>query len=283
MKIIIPTYKRTDHQVTFNSLPPEWQAKTRFIVNKEDARKLERMYEGTGARFIVHPPEITTIQLKRAWILRQERWDKMLMLDDDLVPSSKGEDGKLVKATHEDIDTAFRAIDAKLDTYAHVGVSSRIENHMAKRKEMTGATSGFRKPDKDGWCYNVRMIYALGYRASIIRKVCVLGRIGAREDMELTLQLLTKGYQNAVYYNLAFEQWAGYENSQRKNKDKYGGADRRTEHTNAEALKLAKLFPGLVTVVKKDYKRSTKRWEVVVSWKKAIDQGLRSKRGFFKR
>jgi hypothetical protein len=48
---------------------------------------------------------------------------------------------------------------------------------------------------------------------------------------------------------------------------------RTLEMSNAEAEKLAKLFPDYVSVVQKDYKASVPRLEVIVRWQKALADG----------
>jgi hypothetical protein len=110
------------------------------------------------------------------------------------------------------------------------------------------------------------MMYCLGYRPEILRRVCELGRIEHREDMDYTLQLLRAGYPNRVNYRLAVGQ---------KAYNAKGGAslERTMEASNADAEKLAELHPGLVRVAEKNYKQSIKRKEVVCSWKKAAKEG----------
>ena len=87
------------------------------------------------------------------------------------------------------------------------------------------------------------MIYSLGYYLPIVIKECELGRIQTREDMDVTLQLLRKGYPNAVWHTTV--------NDQRKY-DAPGGAtnERTIERSNADAHQLAALHPGYVSVVR---------------------------------
>lgn len=257
LDIIIPTYKRVEKQKTFNSLPSFWKARTYFVVNSEEAPELKKLYVKEGAIVIVHPSEINSIGKKRAWILKQKRWDKILMLDDDLFfASKKTGSNSLTLATEEEIGKAFFRISRKLNSYMHVGILPRL-----------GANN---KPSK-GWIENSRAIYALGYKASEVRKICELGRVELREDMELTLQLLTKGFPNAILCDICLEQ--SYNAS--------GGCseDRTVELGNKQAILLNKLFPEFVTVTKREYKTGA-RFEVVVAWEKAYLSS--QKKGFFK-
>lgn len=259
LQLIIPTYGRVNAQSTFEHLPPEWQAHTAFIANKEEAAALKKKYKDTGAEFIVHPTYIDSIAKKRTWILSQERWDKLMMLDDDLRPYSRLPNSKLKQATPEEVTGAFEAVSKKLDTYVHAGFSPRQGNFFLPT----------------GWLENKRMIYTLGYKASVVRKVCILGRVEIREDMDLTLQLLKKGYPNAVFTDVCFDQNMLFSQSK-------GGArasGRTTEQASQEAFLLQKLHPDVVKVVKRQYKASVPRLEVIVRWEKAFASS--KKQGFF--
>jgi hypothetical protein len=119
---------------------------------------------------------------------------------------------------------------------------------------------------KAGWKTPDRMMFSLGYFLPIVVKECELGRIETREDMDLTLQLLRKGYRNAVWHTTV--------NDQRKF-DAPGGAtnERTIESSNADAYKLARLHPGYVRVDDKPYKKSVPRLEVVCQWQEALEDG----------
>jgi hypothetical protein len=223
-----------------------------------------------------------TIAQKRKWIFKyasETQREKIMMLDDDLSPCPRynhpkefagfqtdnarvwrdycvahPDAGSLYKtADPEDKETAraFERVEQALDTYHHVGIAPRL---------MSNNISG-------EFQLNKRMIYALGYRVSTVLKHAKLGRIEHREDMDLCLQLLKKGFENAVYYWCVFEQYEGY--------NAEGGAnlERSMKASNADAYKLAKLHPGLVKAVVKDYKVSVPRVEVICYWERAAKDG----------
>lgn len=256
MRIVIPTYGRAGQQVTYGYLPKEWKAKTDFYVNQKDADKLVSYgIARPGSQIFVVPEDIKTIAQKRAYILQHTGHEKILMMDDDLRPFSRrdGNGTKLFQSTEAEICEAFNTITDLLDNYRHVGISPRQGNN-----NLEGPLEA-----------NTRMVYALGYHVPTILKECVLGRIEHREDMDYTLQLLRKGYENRVLVNFCVDQ-------------KYnapGGAslERTMEASNADARKLAELHPGLVRVVEKAYKASVPRLEVVCSWKKALEEGRAGK------
>lgn len=257
MHIYIPTYRRTDRQLTLQALPLHWRKKTTLVCDMEDAKYLKPL----GATMLVAPKNIHTIAAKRAWILRTTPYQRIIMLDDDLrfskrVYAAKYGEGipKLEKAGEQAVDMAMGNVEEQLRTLAHAGISPRQMNNQGSKGALIA------------WEYNARCIYALGFNVAKVRKHCELGRIEHREDMDYTLQLLTQGFSNAIYLDTCVDQ---VYNSP-------GGAslDRNVEYSNADAERLAKLFPGLVKVAEKAYLTSVPRKEVVVSWKKAYAQGL---------
>lgn len=263
MRIIIPTYRRVDAQHTWDALPPVWKQRTTFVVDVEDAAAMvQRVSNVTvvkpnkpakwGAQIVVHPPTVTSIAQKRAWILRNCLEDRIVMMDDDLRFAVRAGVGgtKLVPATEKAMDLYLCELFNQLILYAHAGFGARQGNNQQPA----------------GWVENTRMMYVLGYRPAIVREFCELGRIETREDFDYTLQLLRFGYRNTVCHSICVDQ-------------KYnapGGAslERTTERSNADAHKLAELHPGLVRVEERDYNSSIKRLEVTVAWKKAYNSGL---------
>ena len=249
LRIVIPTYRRKDSQVTFSHIPKGWRHRTTFVVDGRDATSLKLLFGNTGAEFLVHPEEIKTIAAKRAWIISQTQWNKVLMLDDDLRPCSRRTGSGLPTALPEEVDEMFTLVENKLDEVVHCGISSRQGNNHFD----------------PGWNRNKRMMYALGYKTDVMREVCELGRIDTREDFDYTLQLLRKGFPNEVYGFFCVDQKYA----------KHGGCQaegRTVEKSNADALKLAALHPGLVRIVDKEYKTSIPRKEVVISWAKAFNK-----------
>lgn len=260
MQIYIPTYRRTGDQHTLKALPTEWQSRTTLVVDELDADKIG-FYARTGktmfqrAKLLIVPDHVTTIAKKRAFIIEQAREDKIVMFDDDLrfaaryYPGCDATSPKLEKAQPEAIAAALEQLSAKLDDYVHAGFSARQGNNRLDY----------------GWLNTRRMMYALGYRPKVVREVCDLGRIETREDFDYTLQLFSKGLDNVVYSELCVDQ---------SYNAKGGCSEQRTmEASNADAERLAELHPGLVKVVEKDYKASVPRKEVIVQWKKALEQG----------
>src|SRR5262249_44543226 len=184
----------------------------------------------------------------------QGGYDKIIMLDDDLGFATRiSENGTHLRPIQgEELIPEFQRIEDKLGpAFPHVGFRTRQ----------------FNNSENSGWTIPVRMQYTTGYCLPIVVKECELGRIETREDMDVTLQLLRKGYPNAV--------WQTTINDQRKYDAPGGCTNERTiERSNADAYRLAELHPGYVSVVGKPYKVSVPRVEVICQWQKALADGL---------
>ena len=254
--IYIPTYNRIDAQVTLERIPLSAGAadgRVVLVATRKEAKKLERKWE---VPVLVQPEDVTNIAQKRAWIIEQCRYERMIMLDDDLRFCFRPtfDEPKLITVPpdHKGACREWTNIEAALEKYAHVGMGARMGAQAKKFK----------------WQFNTRMMYVLGYQTRIIQK-CNLGSIRTREDMDYTLQLLQKGYRNLVNYKLLVDQTYA----------KAGGMteERTIERSNKDALRLAKRYPGLVRTVEKEYTHSIPRMEVVVAWRKAFESKNGSK------
>jgi hypothetical protein len=155
------------------------------------------------------------------------------------------------KPGDERLDKVLKAIERMLNDYAHGGINTRLHN------QEYGCE----------FTLNSRVQYALAYHVPTVLAKCELGRIEHREDFDYTLQLLRKGYENAVYVWAVVEQHA------------YGAAggasaERSMLASNKDAHKLSRLHGSdIVKVVEKAYTYSIPRSEVVVYWKKAVEDG----------
>lgn len=258
MKILIPTYRRPNSQATFNALPDEWKQDVVMVVDKVDAGELQAKPEFQGIDFWVRPDSVKGIAQKRVWILQNILEDKIVMMDDDLsfeVRTNGIGEGLTRAATPEDLGKYLAELSDQLNIYAHAGFSVRRHND-----KLPG-----------GWFENSRMQCVLGYRPEILRQHCELGRIETREDFDYTLQLLQKGFPNAICSEILF--------SQKINAPGGISTYRTVESSNAEALQLAALHPGVVTAVQRQYKTQQKdefgsRTEVICYWQKAYKKGV---------
>jgi hypothetical protein len=256
MQLIIPTRGRTDRQFTLQALPPQLRKLTTIVCPKTEMIRLKCLDDDIDV--IAQPDPTMTIAQKRKWII--EEWhrrghEKILMLDDDLIFSTRisANGTRLRPIQGVELIREFARIEEKLSPACpHAGFGQRQGNNNVAR----------------GWKSPGRMMYSLGYFLPIVAKECELGRIETREDFDLSLQLLRKGYPNAIWNTTVADQ---------HKYDAPGGVtnERTVESSNADALKLAELHPGYVTTVQKDYEASVPRIEVICRWKSALEDGLK--------
>jgi hypothetical protein len=261
MPIVIPTRGRTHTQLTFKSLLPELIKRTTLVCPEKEYAMLSNMR--SDWKVVIQPDPTWTISKKRKWIMEEwgrQGFTKIIMLDDDLRFATRIslDDWHLKEIVGEELAKEFHLLEDKLGPeYPHVGFGPRQGNQTLKEV---------------GWKTPGKMCYSLGYYLPVVLKECELGRIETREDMDVTLQLLLKGYPNAI--------WTTTVNDQRKY-DAPGGAtnERTVESSNADARRLAELHPGYVSTVERAYKASVPRIEVVIQWKKALEDGIKLRNG----
>lgn len=249
MHIVIPTLGRPDRQITFDNMPPKWQARTTLVVQHHE-RDVYDPYPR-----IVLPEYVKDIATTRHILIHEYPFqdDFIVMLDDDLVFSKRrvDEQTKFRGMIADDWDNMFYDIEKKLRAYAHVGVSHR-----------EGANR-----NTDDYVYCSRQMRVLGFDRRVLREHGLgYGRIPVMEDFDMTLRLLRLGYPNCLL-NLYVHNQAG--------SDQSGGCStfRTPEMQNAAAEKLAALHPNFVKVRTVPPKGGWKyeRKDVTVYWKKAFE------------
>lgn len=276
--LFVPTKGRIDAQHTLTALPFIWRKRTYIVCPKEEIKSHKKRWP--LCTVIAQGPNVRGIADARAWIFRwahKQGIQKIAMLDDDIRFAARAKPmsrfkgvgdtpgiewgilkdidpdlGKLVNLEPQDprISVMFYGLEENLNTYAHAGMHARLmsNNHSYEWRENT----------------RIQQIYA--YHVPTVMKHCVVGRKIMRDDFDYELQLLTKGFSCVVYCWVVGEQARGFHGK--------GGQDtsRTVKINNADAYRLAKLFPGLVTVVDRQYNRMPRK-EVIVHWRKAAVQG----------
>jgi hypothetical protein len=255
MKIIIPTKGRIYNQLTLENLTPELHVRSTIICppsEVEDHRRLHPYVE-----VIAQPDEGMGISVKRKWIIDTCEDDKIVMLDDDLRFATRREDdpGLFRTATESEINRAFNELEEILsEDVPHAGFAAR-----------GGSIGSLAR--QGGWQISgKRMMYVLGFYLPTVRQHAEFGRVFTHEDIDITLQLLSKGYPNAVNFTLVVDQKFG---------NKGGCTDERDiQKSNEDVLKLAAFHPNYITVSLKEYENSPSRLEVVCQWQKALTEGM---------
>lgn len=260
MKIVIPTKGRIANQLTLENLPPDLYVRTILVCPSNERFWLSQRHPHIGG-VVVQPDDEMGIAFKRKWIVETCEEDKIVMLDDDLRFAVRRDDnrGLFRKATAEDILRAFEELDNRLSPeIPHAGFSVRGSGIGASAKEGGWQTTG------------KRMIYTLGYYLPIVKKEVEFGRILSHEDMDITLQLLSKGYPNAVNFSFVVDQKFGNP----------GGCsqERKISDANDDCMLLAHYFPSYVSVDEKTYTNSPSRLETRCSWMKCLEDGIRARK-----
>jgi len=256
MRIIIPTRGRVNYQLTLQSLSGELRKRTTIVCPKTERLRLACLDD--DIEVVAQPDPDWKIAQKRKWIM--EEWsrrgcEKILMLDDDLsfwTRISESNTG-LRPISGDELGAEIQRLADKLGPeYPHVGFGPRQGNDKVE----------------SGWKTPARMMCSLAYYLPIVVE-CELGRIETREDFDLTLQLLRKGYRNAVWHTTVHDQ----------KYDAPGGCSpwRTPESSKADAYELARLHPGYVSVVERAYEASVPRKEEICQWQKALEDGLKNK------
>jgi hypothetical protein len=253
MKIIIPTKGRVSQQTTLANLPKELHPQVVIVAPSTEFYYHQKNWPNVTV--VQQTDDRWDIATKRQWIVESSQEEKIVMLDDDLRFAVRRTDdpGKFVKATLLDVSKAFTELEALLsEDFPHAGFSARGGgiNDAAKR---------------GGWQMGKRMMYVLGYHLPTVRKHAIFGRIKTHEDMDICLQLLSKGFPNLVNFSFVVDQ-------------KFGSAggctsERTVEKNNADVELLAQLHPKYVRITEKAYTSSTPRKEVVCAWQRCLQEG----------
>jgi hypothetical protein len=263
MQLIIPTRGRTSDQLTLSWFSKAMRQRTTIVCPKREKFSIEG-WIGRGPDDITveaQPDADWTIAKKRVWIIQEwtrRGFNKIMMLDDDLRFATRisSTDWKLRTIEKEELEAEFNRVEEKLSPeFPHVGFGPR---------------QGNQNIPEPGWKIPGKTCYTLGYYLPIVSQM-QLGRIEIREDMELNLQLLTKGYASAVWNETVCDQ---------RKYDAPGGAskERTVEFSNEQAVALSHMYPDYVTITERKYKESVPRIEVIVQWKKALEDGLRNRK-----
>lgn len=255
MKIVIPTKGRVSNQLTLSNLPKALYKDIQIVCPESEANRHHQNHP--QVEIVVQPDPAMGISAKRKWIVDTATDERILMFDDDLrfAIRRKDEPDRFTKAEEIDILRHILELEALLsDDFPHAGFGVRGGGIGAQAQ-----AGGWQMTGK-------RMMYSLGYYLPIVKKEAEFGRISTHEDMDVTLQLLRKGYPNAVNFTLVTDQSFG----------KPGGCteERTMEENDVDVLVLAGLHPGYVRVTERIYKGSATRLECVCSWQKALEDGL---------
>lgn len=259
MNIYIPSYNR--HQFLEKRAQAFWVWPKDFPVYVVVRPKEEPFYLRLMDQLGLTAAEVLPIGKEgvcktRNAILNHAGEGHIAILDDDINFLIRRHDHAyhLRAQTDKEVKRMFHLIDCLLNDFAQVGVSCREGNNRVEKDSVL----------------NTRAIRLVGFDVDVLNKEKIRYRLDNREDFDITLRLLSLGFDNYVFYR--------YAQGQKSSGAKGGlcGSPVREPGAMAEnAHRLAKLHPGLVKVVQKKTKTSFgggTRTDVICYWKKAYAQ-----------
>ena len=265
MIVAVPSYRRaTNNEAqTFQHWPVEFPL--HVFVREEEHVDYAALLAALGRDHDVIVPlptgSVENISQTRNAILgwcQNNGHDKVVMVDDDLHFICRNIPGDEVHLRPCELDDYRQLLDwfsEKLHRdYVHAAVSMREGNNRVEGKHATAEST--------------RGIRMVGYNVRALREMNVWFRseVDGREDLDMTLQLLRRGYPNIVTHHWAQGQ---------KVANAPGGLSeyRDVAHSDASARKLAELHPGFVKLRDKVNTSGGEfgvRTETTIYWKKAL-------------
>lgn len=250
MIIAIPTMGRIHLQETVRSLMDQDEVPVILFTPENEVEQLKKV---TGEDVRSVPRTVQGIAATRQFIMESlKQHDVVVMMDDDLTFAVRRRDNPTLfrPAQKSDIITMLSDFHALMRTYAHGSIAMR-----------EGAN---RDTDEVKFCCRVARVIA--YRPEVFfAEGCDFRHSTVMDDFEVTLQLLTKGYQNVILNS--------YVQNQRGSGTAGGASTYRTLEMHAEAArKLASRYPQFVKTVQKITKTAwggATRTDVIVQWKRA--------------
>lgn len=254
--IYIPTWRRVNRQLTWESISPEWRERTFLVVHPSEADALSKY------PILVTPEHVNTIGVKRQWIFDQHVGRNAVILDDDLGFAKRRDDDPTKFINLRTIPGEFdRMMEALLDLLV-ISPLVGIRNRSGANRETRPVLANRRQHDVIG--VDVAVMREHDFR---------LDRTTLMEDFDFVLQFLTAGYSNLLL-NTHTEDDAG--------RDGEGGCadERDLEKQRIASEWLAEQWPEFVTVVQKETKGKgdwSVRTDVRVQWAKAAAYGRKKR------
>jgi hypothetical protein len=268
LQLIIHTHGRKNDQLTVQWLPKALMSRVTLVCPSNEYNTLRSLRDDYNV--IVQPDDSWYLPKKREWIVNEwhsKGYTKICLLDDDLRFATRLSDGDwhLRELKGEELGAEFQRLEEKLGPeFPHVGFALRQGNNTL---------------DEVGWKSPGKQVFTLCYYLPIVAKEVRWDMVLLRSDYCATLQLLLKGYPNAIWTQATADQRAF---------DDPGGCSRyRTlAMLNEEAVKFASLFPGYVSLTERKYNESKKRGqkkevttrqELIIQWQKALQDGINAR------
>lgn len=256
MKIIIPSYKRPNEQITLSRLPINITKQIYLLIREEGYAKYKK-HEDQVKRIIFTPSYVKNYGQTVHYILKKYAGEKIIILDDDVTfyirKSINPNNWHLRYMENEEYQPMFDMIETCLNDYTHVGISAREGNNRRK----------FHFEN------NTRYMRVLAYNLEMFEGVDIERYLNMETfvDFDINLQLLKLGMPSIVSFYYA----QGHVSSNARG----GCSATRTLEKHGQCAKMLKDYhPDFVKLVEKQTKtawRGHPRTDVVISWKRAFE------------
>lgn len=256
IEIVIPTLGRCDSQITLNSLPEKWQKQTTLVVQEHEYDEMVEKYSNVCNVWKL-PAGTKGISWTRKHIANKWKGKRIFTMDDDLTFTFCDQSGEKVKRsnpTDQHFDEMFADVEALMNQGFVSGglgtttVPPSMERHTYSTRVWTNMFFSENFPVDD-------IDFGTDY-------------VLLPEDFYVTLQLLTKGYNNvAINWFLASPSATNAK----------GGCEtfRTIENHNEGQRILAEKFPDFVDVRTKIQKsgpwKGQEKLALTIRWKKAYE------------
>ncbi len=264
MKIVIPTFKRSDDQIFYNYMPEKFRKNNVILVIQEQEKDLYNEYE--CEKFVL-PFSLNNggIANTRQYIVDYLPEDKIIMSDDDNFIKKrffdKEDKPRFYRIeSEEDWGEFLKKSSDYLDEAYHIGFNF--------------PSIAFRGGKKD-YNENSRYMRIVGYNLSKLRKEINFNFLKGEpshttsEDIFANIDLLLKGYPNRIYNTYCVDSKNSW--------GKGGCSDFRTIESNNKCNMILKsIFPNLIRLNKK----KDGKVDCVVQWKKAYNLSLNEEKTF---
>ena len=266
MRIIIATLGRVHDQKTYHSLPNKYKDKVTFVVQPHELEEMKSIY---GDKVVCLPKEVNRLPITRQWIQETFGNERYVVIDDDahswhykepIMIEDKEvwgfKNGVSREFTVEDFDTLFKEVNEFMDNgIIHLGM---LASNMKPTSE----------PNRYPIRSNERIMQIVFYDGPNLPKDIEWTRTLVSEDIDVNLQLLSRGYENRVFskYCLCTSETSAS-----------GGCEvyRDVNNHNKSQKDLANLWPGIINlrekVVPSGVWKGQTKLNITVQWKKCLN------------
>lgn len=191
MKIFIPTLGRLHNQITYEGLPDSWKSITQFVVQPHEYQDFVNAYG--SHKVVCLPPNINNLPLTREFIFNNLGHNcRHIVLDDDLkfkkkYPNPNAPPKWITSSlTPEDFNSLLSLINHWIDSgYKFGGL-------------LTTETVPDLSPSRYPYRINHRVMTNFFFDGPNLPHDLLWNRIPMGEDIDITLQLLSRGFSNIV-------------------------------------------------------------------------------------